>query len=136
MFFYLSVVAISSPNQSLLNSNAATPQKPIKIDSTPQKLQPRQPLLPMPTARTPINVRSLPQSMQPLVTPSYGQYRIASPTPVVGMSKVSCDPYTSIIFMKCRRKMSKIIAQQTDRADFCLTFHNRPLFTTFQPSSN
>lgn len=77
--------AIASPNQSLIGSNLATPQKQAsaKPGMTPQN-QLRQAIMPVPTARTPINVRSIPQSTS-LITPSYGQYRIASPTPVVGM---------------------------------------------------
>ncbi|XP_055317806.1 endoplasmic reticulum junction formation protein lunapark-B [Sitodiplosis mosellana] len=76
--------AITSPNQSLIGSNLATPQKQQqqKVGVTPQT-QPRQAIMPMPTARTPINVRSIPPSMNALQTPSFGQYRIASPTPVV-----------------------------------------------------
>lgn len=77
--------AAASPNQSLIGSSLSTPQKqqPInKIGVTPQT-QPRQALMPVPTARTPINVRSMPPTSS-LITPSYGQYRIASPTPVVG----------------------------------------------------
>lgn len=67
----------------MIGSNLATPQKQ-KIAVTPQT-QPRQAIMPVPTARTPINVRSIPPSMNALQTPSFGQYRIASPTPVVGM---------------------------------------------------
>lgn len=77
-------VSAASPNQSLVGSSLSTPQKqqPInKIGVTPQT-QPRQALMPVPTARTPINVRSMPPTSS-LITPSYGQYRIASPTPVV-----------------------------------------------------
>lgn len=79
------ILTAASPNQSLIGSSLSTPQKqqPInKIGVTPQT-QPRQALMPVPTARTPINVRSMPPTSS-LITPSYGQYRIASPTPVVG----------------------------------------------------
>lgn len=80
-------LAIASPNQSLMGSNLTTPQKqqPNRMGITPQT-QPRQAILPVPSARTPINIRSMPlSSMNALQTPSFGQYRIASPTPVVGM---------------------------------------------------
>lgn len=80
------LTGIASPNQSIIGSNLATPQKQPtgKVGLTPQNLQ-RQAIMPVPTARTPINVRSMPQSSS-LVTPSYGQYRLTSPnpTPVVG----------------------------------------------------
>lgn len=92
--------AISSPNQTLIGSNLATPQKQLaaKPGLTPPNQPRQQTIMPVPTARTPINVRSMPQSSS-LITPSYGQYKLGSPTPVIGKQSHT-HTYTKFIEKK------------------------------------
>lgn len=81
-------LAVAAHNQSLIGSKLGTPQKLqpqqiIKAGVTPTN-QPRQAIMPVPTPRTPINVRSMPPTASSIFTPSFGQYKIGSPTPIVG----------------------------------------------------
>lgn len=102
--FWIFATVAAAHNQSLIGSKLATPQKlqpqpTIKAANTPTN-QPRQAIMPVPTPRTPINLRSMPPTATSLITPSFGQYKIGSPTPIVGecillSNKFSCVSVTS-----------------------------------------
>lgn len=91
---------VAAHNQSLIGSKLGTPQKlqpqqNLKAGATPTN-QLRPAIMPAPTPRTPINIRSMPPISSSINTPSFGQYKIASPAPIVARHQYGSTPFPII----------------------------------------